>query len=171
MQRLQPEIRKIQHDHKDNREKQAQAMMELYRQHKLNPFTGFLLILIQLPILIALYQLFLQGIPGDLNHTLFGLIDLKTRSILMVGLAAIAQYFHGRLTLPKISKDQETSATRIARQMVFIGPALTILILYTLPAAVGLYWLTTSLFSLVQQIIINRKLNHGTNPRDSSKNA
>lgn len=166
MQKLQPEIQKIQHDHKGNREKQAQALMELYRQHKVNPLSGFLLILVQLPVLIALYRLFLSGIPGDLNHSFLGLIDLQSRSIVMVGLAAIAQYFQGRLSLPK-------SAAGIARQMTFIGPALTVIILYTLPAAVGLYWLVTSLFSLVQQMIINKhiNLNHGADKTNSPKDA
>jgi YidC/Oxa1 family membrane protein insertase len=159
MQMLQPEIQKIQHNHKDNREKQAQALMELYKQHKVNPFSGFLLILAQLPILIALYSLFLSGIPGDLNHVFLGLIDLKNRSLIMVGLAAAAQYWQGRLTLPKrSSQNQEGIAARISRQMVFIGPAITVLILYSLPAAVGLYWLATSVFSVFQQIIINKKV-------------
>jgi len=174
MQKLQPEIQKIQHDHKDNKEKQAQALMALYRQHKVNPFAGFFLLFIQLPILIALYRVFLNGFkpedfsnlynfihaPEAINHLFLGLIDLKNRSILMVGLAAIAQYLQSRLTLPKrLEKDQENVASRISRQMIYVGPLLTTLVLYPLPAAIGLYWLTTSAFSLIQQIIINKKLN------------
>src|SRR3989344_449385 len=61
LQRLQPEINKIQHDHKDNKEKQAQAMMDLYKKHNINPLSGFLMLLIQLPVLIAIYQVFLHG--------------------------------------------------------------------------------------------------------------
>ena len=60
LQKIQPEIQKIQHNHKDNREKQAQELMALYRQHKVSPFSSFLMILVQLPVLIALYRLFLQ---------------------------------------------------------------------------------------------------------------
>lgn len=173
MQRLSPEIKKIQHNHKDNREKQAQALMELYREHKVNPFSGFLMILVQLPVLIGLYQVFYKGIspetlvnlysfipnPGDINATLLHLIDLQKPSILMVILAAAAQYIQGKLTLPKIEKGQElSSAEQVGRQMVFMGPVLTIVILSKMPAAVGLYWLATSVFTLIQQIYINKHL-------------
>ena len=77
----------------------------------------------------------------------------------MVGLSAIAQYFQGRLALPKNqSKTDQNPAVRISRQMVFLGPALTVLVLYSLPSAVGLYWLATSVFSIGQQLIINKKI-------------
>ncbi len=181
MQRLQPEIQKIQHTHKENKERQAQAMMELYKQHKVNPFSGFLLILVQLPILIVLYQVFLKGItpeafsnlysfispPSQINHSFLGLIDLGARSILIVVLAAILQYFQGRLSLPKQSPD--SPAARMGKSMVFIGPIMTILILSNLPSAIGLYWLTTSAFSIIQQIAINRKLDHERSIQGTSK--
>ena len=174
IQRLQPEIQKIQHDHKDNKEKQAQAMMELYKKHQVNPFSGFLMLLVQLPVLIAIYQVFLQEFspavmgrlysfvtsPTEFNTLFLGLLDLEKRSILMVGLAAIMQYLQGKLSLPAAEKGREPSpAEKIGRQMVFIGPVLTIVILSNLPAAVGLYWLITSVFSVVQQIYINKTLN------------
>lgn len=174
MQKLQPEIKKIQHDHKDNKEKQAQAMMDLYKTHKVNPFSGFLMILVQLPVLIGLYRVFYKGIspetlvnlysfvsaPGNVNATFLHLIDLQKPSILMVILAAAAQYIQGKLTLPKIEKGQEpSSAEQVGRQMVFMGPILTIIILSKMPAAIGMYWLVTSVFTLTQQIYINKTLN------------
>jgi YidC/Oxa1 family membrane protein insertase len=174
IQRLQPELEKIQHDHKDNKEKQAQAMMDLYRKHNVNPFSGFLILLIQLPILIAIYRVFLEGFPPEildslygfvtrpeyLNTSLLGLLDLEKKSILMVSLAAIAQYLQGILTLPKAKKGKELSTPeRIGRQMVYIGPVLTVVILVNLPAAIGLYWFITSAFSALQQLYINKTLN------------
>lgn len=156
LQKLQPEVKKIQHDHKEDREKQAQALLGLYKKHKVNPFSSFLVILIQLPILIALYRVFL----GDFSnvHTLFlGLIDLRNPSILMVGLAVLAQYFQGKTALPKIEPGKELSAPeKIGRQMVYLGPILTGMVLFSLPAAVGIYWLATSVFSIAQQIYINK---------------
>ncbi|OGY67190.1 MAG: hypothetical protein A3I24_03695 [Candidatus Harrisonbacteria bacterium RIFCSPLOWO2_02_FULL_41_13b] len=173
MNRLQPEIQKIQHDHKNDKEKQAQALMGLYRQHKVNPFSGFLLIFIQLPVLIALYRVFLSDFspeslsglynfvakPEIFNGMLLGLIDLKTKSIFMVVLSAIAQYFQGKLSLSKRDPQQEeSSAAKIGRQMVYIGPALTVIVLFSLPSAIALYWLVGTIFSIIQQLIINRKL-------------
>lgn len=156
IQKLQPEVQKIQHDHKENKEKQAQALMELYKKHKVNPFSSFLIILLQLPILIALYQVFL----GDFSnvHTLFlGLIDLKNPNIIMVGLAALTQYYQGKVALPKSEPGKELSTPeKMGRQMVYLGPVLTGVVLFSLPAAVGIYWLATSVFSIIQQIYINK---------------
>jgi len=182
IQKLSPIIKKIQHDHKDNREEQAKALLALYRGHKVNPFSGFLLILVQLPILIALYKVFLSGIspetlqnlysfvtvPEQINHLFINLIDLSKRSIVIVGLAAVFQYLHGKKMLPKVDSGASPApAAKMAKQMVWIAPVLTIVILFNLPAAVGLYWMTTSVFSLIQQIFINRRV-YGTDKNNNS---
>lgn len=174
MQKLQPEIKKIQHNHKEDKEKQAQAMMALYKEHNVSPFSGFLMILIQLPVLIGLYQVFLKGIspdtmvklysfvahPVNINATFLHLIDLQKPSILMVILAAAAQYVQGKLSLPKIEKGQELStAEQMGQQMVYFGPVMTVAILGTMPSAIGLYWLITSVFTVFQQMYINKTLN------------
>lgn len=174
MQKIQPELEKIQKLHENDKEKQAGAMLELYKQHKVNPFSSFFLILIQLPILIALYQVFLNGFadgsldliynfvdkPAAINHIFLGLIDLSKKSILIVALAAIFQYIQGILSMPKKKEGEPESQQRsIARKMAYIGPVLTVVILSNLPAAVGLYWLTSSVFSVGQQWIINKSIN------------
>jgi len=165
MQRLAPKIKEIQTNHKSNREEQARALMGLYREHQVNPLSSFLLILVQLPILIALYQVFMKGLSveaGFLELTFLGLIDLSKKSAIIVGLAAVAQYFQGKLSVVKTNKPFKdlTPMERMGRQMIYLGPILTIIFLYffNLPSAVGLYWLTTSLFSVIQQIIINKRL-------------
>ena len=177
MQRLGPEIKKIQDDHKDNREKQAQALLEFYRQNKINPFSGFFLLIPQILVFIALYSVFLKGIsektllslygfvaaPPEVSSAFLGLIDLNNPNILIVGLAAIAQFFQGKLSLPKKTGGEPSLGENIGRQMVYIGPVMTIIILMYLPAAVGLYWLTTSLVSVGQQAFINKSLQNGKN--------
>ncbi|MEK7162689.1 MAG: YidC/Oxa1 family membrane protein insertase [Patescibacteria group bacterium] len=159
MQLLSPKIKEIQNKHKDNKGEQGKALMDLYREHKVNPLSGFLLILIQLPILIALYKIF-SALPGSLNTNFLGIIDLNKENLIIIGLAAIAQYFQGKLSIVKNEKSLKdlTAVERMGRQMVYFGPILTIIFLYTLPAAVGLYWLTTSVFSVIQQIVINKRL-------------
>ncbi len=172
MQKIQPEIERIQRDMKDDKENQAKALMALYREHKINPFSSFLLLFIQLPVLIALYQVFLNGLSGDLGGILYsfipnpgtlnpiflGLIDLSQKSIIIVILAAIVQYWQGSLSLAKNAGQPESQTAQIGRKMIYIGPVLTVDILGNLPAAVGLYWLVSSLFSVGQQWLINRKL-------------
>ncbi len=173
MQKLQPEIQKIQHNHKDDKETQAKALMDLYRKNEVNPFMSILMVFVQLPVLFALYRLFMidfsniqvaelysfVSVPEHINTVFLNLIDLKNRSMLMVGLAAIAQYFQGILALPKIEKGKVPStAERMTKQMVYMGPAFTLLILWQLPAALGLYWLVTSIFSIIQQVYINKRV-------------
>jgi len=174
LQKIQPEIKKIQKKFKGNKEHQAQELLRLYKENNVNPFSGFFLILIQLPILIALYRVFLGGFAVDklnnlysfviveapINVSFLSLIDLSKTNIIIVGLAAIAQFFHGKISLPKKAENSEVSAAeRIGKQMMFIGPILTLVILYSLPSAIGLYWLTSSGFSVIQQFFINKSLN------------
>src|ERR1700710_1498116 len=99
MQRLQPKLKAIQEEHKEDRAKQTEAMMALYREHQVNPFSGILFLLVQLPVLITLYHIFLSSLsaqafaaalyhfvpaPNTLNTSFFGLINLSSRSIVMV---------------------------------------------------------------------------------------
>lgn len=175
MQRLQPKIKKIQEQHRGDRQKQGEAMLALYREHNVNPFSGILLLFIQLPVLIALFQIFnailkpnalvavYSFVPvPDYLHTYFlglSLIPLEKSSIFIASLAALTQYFQTKLTIPKIDKGQElTAAEKMSRQMMLVAPGITLLVLFNLPAAIGLYWITTSLFSVAQQVIINRQL-------------
>jgi len=162
---IQPHIKRIQEEHRDNREAQGKALLALYKEHQVNPFSSFGLILIQLPILIALYQVFLNP-PAALNPSFFDLINLNERSIIIVGIAAIGQYILGVLSMGK----SDDPAAKMMRNMVVIGPLITVAVLYTLPSAVGLYWITTTLFSIAQQLYINKKFNlHGTPANHTSK--
>ena len=185
-QRLQPEVKKLQELHKHDKKKQTEAIMELHKEHGINPFSGFLLLLVQLPVLIALYQIlsasmkpeFLSGLysfvqaPSEINPTFLGLINLSKGSILIVGLAALAQYFQGKLALPAPHEGHVPSqAEKVSRQMVFVGPFITLIIFYNLPAAVSLYWFVSSLFSVLQQMRVNKQLEHGTVRANSSKNS
>lgn len=161
MQRLQPHIQKIQLDHKDNKERQAQALLELYKKHRLNPFSGFFLLLIQLPILIALYQVFLKELGSSVfaTHSFLGILDLGSKSLALAVIAALLQYLLGKLSIglrpPSPERQQMFSAAKIT---MYMAPAFTFVILLNFPAALGLYWSASTLFSLIQQVIINKKL-------------
>ncbi len=174
MQKIQPKIEKIKALHKEDKEKQLKATMELYKEHGVNPMSGIFLLLVQLPVMIALYQIFFHKLtpqvltslysfispPANFNTSFLGLINLEQSSILMVSLAAILQYFQGRMMLPKIEKGRELStAESVGRQMVYMAPILTLLIFMRMPAAISLYWTVSVAFTIFQQTIINRQLN------------
>jgi YidC/Oxa1 family membrane protein insertase len=184
MQRIQPEIKEIQEKHKDNKEKQAELLMAVWKKNKVNPFSGFLVLIIQLPILIALYRIFLSDFsspeifnslysfiqaPETISNSFLGLIDLRERSIVIVGIAAILQYIQGRLSLavrPKAGK-KAGAQSKMIKNMVFFGPVITIVFLTALPSAIGIYWSATAAFSIFQQLIISRSLSHGDSQRNS----
>jgi YidC/Oxa1 family membrane protein insertase len=174
MQRIQPKIKEIQTKHKDDRDQQAKALMELYKEHGVNPFSGILLLIIQIPILLTFYWVIRSGIgtaqltglysfiatPHSINTIFLNFIDLAKPNFILILAAALAQYLQAKLTIYRSPSNTGplSQAEKIARQMVFVGPLITILVFYNFPAALGLYWLMSSLFSAVQQYFVNKHL-------------
>lgn len=170
LQRLSPQIKKIQDDHKDNKEKQAKALMNFYREHRVNPFSGILLLILQLPIIIALYQVFLKGLSAEIfgNQMFLGLIDLGQKNLWLAAFAALIQFFYSRLSMASQPAGQSGQAVNqktsfnpqasVTKMMTWMGPFLTLFILVSLPAAIGLYWGISTVFSLAQQLVINKKI-------------
>jgi YidC/Oxa1 family membrane protein insertase len=173
MQRIQPKVKEIQEKHKGDTQKQSEALMALYKEHGVNPFSSILLLLIQLPIMLAFYWVIRAGLtaaqftnlysfisaPQNINTMFLGIIDLAKPSIIVILCAAAAQFFQARLAIyHSKGNTQPSAAEKIARQMSFMGPLVTILIFYSLPSAIGLYWFVTSLFSVGQQYFVNRHL-------------
>ncbi|OHB18765.1 MAG: hypothetical protein A2666_02430 [Parcubacteria group bacterium RIFCSPHIGHO2_01_FULL_47_10b] len=109
LQKLQPQLQSIQQKYKDNKEKLAQESMKLYKDHKVNPLGGCLPLLIQLPILLALFQIFRTITTIDLNtlysfiprpeaiHTTFlGIVDLGKASIELAIIAGALQFIQAK---------------------------------------------------------------------------
>ncbi|HHX58594.1 MAG TPA: YidC/Oxa1 family membrane protein insertase [Candidatus Moranbacteria bacterium] len=180
LQVLQPEIKKIQKKYKGNRELQGQKMMELYKKKKVNPAGSCLPLIIQLILLIALYRVFMSGVndtetalllysfipnPGELNHMMLGVIDLAQPHIPLAIIAAILQFIQTKMMLRKVTakeKSKEKSAEPdfneiLQKQMVIMGPLLTLFIGFKFPSGLVLYWLTSTLFMIIQQYFILKK--------------
>lgn len=186
---IQPKIKEIQEKYKDDKEKQTKEMMALYKQEKINPFSGCLPILIQLPVLIALYRVFWKGLQIDqtssflykfvpplesINTSFLGIIDLSqsasimienTRhylwlNIILIALVGIAQFIQIKMTAPKTKPGKDSSFSgQMQKQMQYFMPGFIILILFNLPSALALYFLTTTLFTIIQQYVILRNKN------------
>lgn len=166
MQQLQPKIKEIQAKHKGNHEAHSKALLALYKEHEFNPFSGIFMMLIQIPILLALYHLFL-GIfqadalanlysfipnPGTLNVVSLGIIDLSQPYFLLVVVTAVLQFIQTRMALGSIATDDK--AQKMTGQiMSFAAPIITLVIFSRLPAAVSVYWLVSSLISVGQQYV------------------
>lgn len=164
MQELQPKIKEIQKKHKGDHEAHSKALLALYKEEKFNPFSGIFMMLVQIPILLALYYLFLSLFkdgaldklysfipdPGTLNQIAFGFIDLSQPYFLLVVFTAILQFVQTRIALS--SAPNMDKAQRITGQiMSYAVPIITLVIFLNLPAAVSVYWLVSSLLSVAQQ--------------------
>lgn len=161
MQRIQPHIKEIQEKHKDNKEEQAKALMSLYKEHKLNPFSGFFLLLLQLPVLFAIYQIFERELSVGLfdNLTFLGLINLGEKSLVIAVLAALFQFVQTKLMMSKTKKGDGGSMASMNKIMVVVGPAISFFILMNLPSALGFFWIISTIFSIGQQLYINKQFN------------
>ncbi len=169
LQELQPEIKKIQDKYKEDKETQAKKIMEFYKEKKINPFSGILPLLIQLPLLIVLLQIFIRGFeseqmkhlysfipdPGSVNYIFLGFIDLSSPSIFLAILAAGGQFLQMKYFVPQKTKG-EGMMGNIQTQMLYILPGVTFFILLSLPAAVGVYWVVTVVFTIFQQYLIKK---------------
>lgn len=173
MQRIQPKVKKIQEEYKNDKKKQSEELMALYKEHGVNPFSTFLLLIIQLPIMFAFYWVVESGLvasqftnlysfihaPATVNTMFLGFINLAKSNWIIIVFAAAAQFIQARLAIWRApSGTQPSQAEKVQRQMMYVSPIVTLLIFYSLPASVGLYWFVSSAFSAVQQLVVNKHL-------------
>lgn len=178
MKHLEPHLHALKEQHKDNREELAQKTLELYRKHGVNPFASFLLLIIQLPVLIAIFSIFREGLMGDISGQLYSFvphpehinmlfygIDLSRPHIPLAILAAVTQFVQVKLML---TKQRNTSATQgsgfgaefqraMQTQMPYIIPLMIGLIGSRLAAALPLYWTVMNLLAIVHEGIVRKR--------------
>ena len=173
LQDLQPKLNDLKEKYKGDKPALAKATMELYKQEKVNPASSCLPLLIQLPVFIALYQAMTIGLkgggaellysfvgnPGTVQAFAFGFLDLAAKNIPIAFLAGLSQYVQAKMmstNKPKLktegSKD-EAMLVMMNKQMLYVMPAMTVVIGSSLPGGVILYWLITNLLSIVQQYV------------------
>lgn len=175
--KLQPKIQEIQKKYKDDKAEQARIMMELYKKEKISPFSGFLPLLIQIPILIALYRVFVGGFqpdgmahlysflsqPESISPTFLGIFNLARPSATLAIFAGITQFFQTKISLPEISKKSKKGgevsqfSEVMQKQMKYFFPVFTVFILLKIPSAVALYWIVAALFTTIQQYFTLKK--------------
>lgn len=169
----QPELKKIQERYKDDRAMQSQALMAYYKEHGVNPLAGCLPLLIQLPVILILYNVFVAGLKDirpdiiysftphlDTINTHFLGLDLsKPDRIFLPLIIAALQFFqarHMQKINPPVSNDPKDPMVIISKQSVFLFPLMTYFFALSFPAGVSLYWGTSTLFQLLQQLYIQK---------------
>ncbi|MBI2628299.1 MAG: membrane protein insertase YidC [Candidatus Niyogibacteria bacterium] len=177
MKEIEPEIKELRARH-PNKEEQAKKIMELYRQHGINPFSGFLVLFVQFPILIALYRLFWRGLNLTQGHLysfiafpeitrmkFLGLIDLGAASLFLAITAGLSQFIQAKLTQPPSFSSEKKSneslkgdfSRAMKIQMIYVLPVFIGIFAYNFPAAVALYWTTTNIFTIIHEGIVRYK--------------
>ncbi|HOO46194.1 MAG TPA: membrane protein insertase YidC [Deltaproteobacteria bacterium] len=154
LQKVQPLMKEIQSQYKDDKQKMNQEMMKLYSEHKINPMGGCLPMLLQIPILFALYKVFFAAI--ELRHTpfhIFGtwLPDLSAKDPYFITpiLMGLSQFVMQKMTPTTGDATQQ-------KVMLFMPVFFTILFL-SFPSGLVIYWLISNVLSIAQQAYINRK--------------
>lgn len=165
-----PQLQALRKKYRREPQKLQEEMMKLYREHGISPFsglTGCLPLLIQLPIIYGLYSGIRNATATFHGHAVgFLWIDDLSRAprdvalgshvgyLVLPVLAALATLVQSRMIMqpprPDMS-DQERQMYNLSRNMMFIAPAMVLLFAYQLPEGIALYWVTQSLFMIVQQ--------------------
>lgn len=184
---IEPEVKKVREKHSKNQQQQAAEIMKLYRAHGINPFSGCLLALIQIPIIFGLYWVFWQGLQDgvvdpnslyyfvqlpDIDFHFLGLLDLReSGNILLSFLAGASQFYQMRLSLPPPPADEPKKALgerslseelkrNFATQARYILPFIVAGASLGFPAAIPLYWSTSNIFSIGHELLVKRKAEH-----------
>jgi len=173
----QPKIKDIQERLKDKKEEMAKELMALYKEYKINPFSSLLLFIIQIPIIIALYLVFLReafpeinvdllysfvAIPDVISLDFLGFITVTERSIVLALLAGITQFFQIRFALPAPGPRKENASMKddmirnLQVQMRYMMPVLITVFAYMISAVVALYFITSNLFAIGQELYMRQ---------------
>lgn len=181
MREIEPKLKELKEKIPD-RQEQAKAMMELYKEAGINPFASILLMFLQIPILIALYLSVSKGggvplpainvdllyafvpNPDTISMVFLGFQDITARSLPIALIAGVAQFTNGYLTIPK-AKPREADAPpsfkedfgrNMQTQMRYLLPFFIFFFAYTISAAIGLYLATSATIAVIQELVIRR---------------
>jgi len=174
--KIQSEVESLQRKYKDNKEEQMKQLLALYKNNNFNPFLSFLAIFVQLPILFAVYRVFWLitedfskylyawvAVPGALNHSFFNLFDLTQPIVWMALLASGAQFVQTVLIMRNPSaqakpKNPQDLSAKFSKSFAYFSPILTFFIFKPLPSVLSVYWLVSTLISILQQFLAQKEL-------------
>lgn len=176
---LEPELKEVKEKYKDSKD-QSQKIMDLYKQHGINPLSLFSIfaLFLQIPIFFAMYKAFAGGInfdqslmysfvhiPEIISKNFLGFIDVTQKgNYILAALAGVSQFIQINLAMPPVKDTgpkkggfKEELARSMGIQMRYFMPVLIFFIATRLPAAMSLYWLTMNVFSIAHEYYVRRK--------------
>jgi len=152
MRRVAPKMQDIREQYAEDKAKQSQAMMELYRKEKINPMGGCLPVLVQMPVFISLYWVLMESV--ELRHSPFFLwiedLSVMDPYFVLPLLMGASMWFMQKLNPPPPDPMQ-------AKIMQWLPVIFTFFFLW-FPAGLVLYWVVNNLLSMAQQYVITRQI-------------
>jgi YidC/Oxa1 family membrane protein insertase len=179
MQEIQPKLDAIKEQFKGDPQQQAARTMAVYKENGLNPFASILFMFIQIPIIFGLYFMFLHAgfpsidsnflysfihVPTGVDTMFLGFIDMTVKSIPIAILAGVFQFIQAQLMkMPKPKQDDKPSFGKeftksLNFQMKYVFPLIIIFVAAALPASIALYWATSNVFSIGQELYVRKHL-------------
>lgn len=183
MREMKPELDEIKRKHKGDAKKLQEAQIELFKKHNINPLSGCIPYIFQIIVIFALYAVlssFVQKATAmgiEVQTMFFGLDLAKPDKLYIIPVvAAVTQFFLSLMLLPGLEKhdlvndagktrkekkenDKETDTQEMMetmqKQMVFLMPIMTGIAAVSFPAGLGVYWIVTTIFSIVQQWVVS----------------
>jgi len=157
MQKMQPQIKELQKKYKDDKQKLQQETMEFYRKNNVNPLAGCLPLILQMPVFFALFQTLrnpterVTDIVKDFNFLWMNLNERDPYYILVI-LMVVTMFLSTWLT----STDPKQS------KIMFVLPIVFGFISWQFPAGILVYWVTTNIWSIGQQYLVNKMVKKGS---------
>ncbi len=178
MREIEPKMEEIKKKYKDDRQALGKATLDLYKEAKVNPFASILVLIIQIPVVIALYWIFYKGgLPDIKPEALYGFIgfpdlvtmklfifDMAEKSWILAVSAGVTQYIQATLSFPPLPPKKEGEeksfkddfARNMQFQMKYFFPILIVIISHSLSSAVALYFVVSNIFTIGQELALKR---------------
>ncbi|MHB1419276.1 MAG: YidC/Oxa1 family membrane protein insertase [Bacillota bacterium] len=169
MQEIQPKIQDVQKKHKGNPQKSQQAVMELYKEHGANPFGGCWPLLIQMPILFALFSTLKTFFVNKENVGFLWITNLGATNAsvpdaskyilpVLVAVSMFAQqYIQQKSTMAKVTDPSQSTMQQTQKTMLYMMPLMLGYFSLNFPAGLSLYWVVYNIMATLEQFVINRK--------------
>jgi len=183
MKKVAPAVEEIKKKYKKNSPEQSQAIFALYRERGVHPFASLGLLLVQFPVLIGLYWVFLNGglpnidtsllysfvpVPESVNMEFLGYVDMAaSHNLVLAALIALSQLAYSRLSMGPREKALESTpveaslsgdmAKSFDLQARYVFPAMFGIISYFVASAAPLYWLTSNVFMIGQELASGKR--------------
>jgi len=162
LQALQPQIKEIQAKYKNDRQRMQQEMMRFYQENKVNPFASCIPLIAQLPVFITLFYLLQNELPDDIgckagecgSEASFLIINDLTAKATGSELIVLLILYVGTQLISGLV--MSVTADKSQRMIMFVLPFIFVPFVISFPAGLVLYWITTNVWTIGQQYVIQR---------------